>query len=55
MTPKNLICLKCKNMNQIDLGCKAFPDGIPEEIKLGTNNHKKPLKGQGNDIVFEKE
>lgn len=35
--------------------CKAFPDGIPEAIAYGDNKHLKPLKGQKNDIVFEKE
>ena len=33
--------------------CEAFPDGIPDEIAYGNNPHKKPLEGQGNDIVFE--
>lgn len=33
--------------------CKAFPEGIPEEINSGKNNHNKPLSGQENDIVFE--
>ena len=35
--------------------CTAFPDGIPDEIAYGDNLHLEPLKGQGNDIVFEKE
>jgi hypothetical protein len=35
--------------------CKAFPDGIPQEIAYGTNQHLKPLPDQGNDIVYEKE
>ena len=35
--------------------CAAFPDGIPEEIAYGDNKHLKPIEGQGNDIVFEKE
>ena len=34
--------------------CKAFPNGIPSEIAYGNNLHLKPLKDQGNDIVFEK-
>jgi hypothetical protein len=34
--------------------CKAFPNGIPNEIAYGDNLHDKPLKDQGNDIVFEK-
>jgi len=35
------------------LYCKAFPDGIPEEVAYGENKHKTPLKGQGNNVVFE--
>jgi len=34
--------------------CKAFPKGIPMEIWLGKNKHLKPIKGQGNDLVFKK-
>jgi hypothetical protein len=25
--------------------CKAFPDGIPDEIAYGNNDHIKPMKG----------
>jgi hypothetical protein len=32
--------------------CKAFPDGIPAKITFGDNLHHKPLKDQGNDIVY---
>lgn len=32
--------------------CKAFPDGIPEEIAYGDNRHEKPVKGQIGDYVF---
>ena len=35
--------------------CKAFPDGIPDEIAAGNNKHAKPLDKQKNDIVYEKE
>ena len=35
--------------------CKAFPDGIPNEISYEENKHLTPLPDQGNDIVFEKE
>ena len=35
--------------------CKAFPDGIPQEIAYGTNQHLTPLFGQTNEIVYEKE
>lgn len=34
--------------------CKAFPEGIPSEIAYGNNKHLKPLKDQGNNIVYEK-
>jgi len=34
------------------LKCKAFPDGIIQEILTGKDNHLKPIR-QGNDIVFE--
>jgi hypothetical protein len=34
------------------LKCAAFPDGIPEVILLGKNNHSKPLKNQKNNIIF---
>lgn len=34
--------------------CEAFPEGIPNEIAYGNNSHVKPIKDQGNEIVFEK-
>lgn len=48
---QNLICFICKNFNSN--GCKAFPDGIPDIILSGKNDHSKPLPKQGNNIVFE--
>jgi len=48
----DLICLKCKHFAVNGIGCAAFPDGIPDEIQF-KNKHDKPLKNQGNDIVFE--
>lgn len=45
-------CSLCENYLG-DLTCQAFPNGIPEKILLGENNHSKPLKDQDNDIVFE--
>lgn len=53
----DLICFKCKHFRRFDEdgGCNAFPEGIPDEITIGTNNHSKPLLGQENNIVFEEE
>jgi hypothetical protein len=53
MEPKNFICFKCEHYDDFGPGCKAFPEGIPEEITEGTNKHAKPLPGQGNDLVFK--
>lgn len=47
----DFICFKCKHWSDFSLGCKAFPEGIPDEITL-TNKHDEPLEGQKNDLVF---
>lgn len=52
MEAVNLVCFSCKHF-RITGGCDAFPDGIPDEITSGMNEHEKPLAEQGNDIVFE--
>lgn len=49
----NLPCFRCKHFRRFEGGCNAFPDGIPDEITSGENEHTKPLKSQENDIVFE--
>jgi hypothetical protein len=50
----DLVCFKCKHFRVYSGGCDAFPEGIPASIREeGTTTHKKPLKGQGNKIVFE--
>lgn len=49
----NLICFRCKHFREIEGGCNAFPEGIPEEITSGENEHSEPLDWQKNDIVFE--
>lgn len=53
MEPKKIICFNCKHYRDFEIGCDAFPDGIPDEIVAGFNNHSKPLPFQQNDIVFE--
>jgi hypothetical protein len=52
----NIICINCKHLLEQgdDIKCKAFPNGIPELIATGESDHSKPLKGQKNNIVFEK-
>lgn len=49
----DLICINCKHYNTNDETCKAFTNGIPDEIWAGPNDHSEPLPEQDNDIVFE--
>jgi len=48
----SIICDICKHIIVRRYTCEAFPDGIPEEILNGSNNHSETLPGQENDIVF---
>lgn len=48
----NAICFVCKNFDPIS-GCKAFPDGIPEEILLDQNDHSTVIPGQVGKFIFE--
>lgn len=47
------VCFQCKHLDAKDFKCKAFPEGIPDEILGGFNYHENPLPGQKNKIVFE--
>lgn len=52
-----IACNSCKHYdfkNMNSFSCKAFKN-IPDEILLGDNMHLRPLKDQGNDIVYEPE
>lgn len=42
----------CKHFKYSEFNCIAFPDGIPDEILTGENDHSKPLPDQNNKIVF---
>jgi hypothetical protein len=46
------ICAKCLH-KKIGPFCNAFPNGIPDIILNGDNNHKSPIPKQQNNIVFE--
>lgn len=54
----NPLCFECKHIchNHGDgtgHGCRAFPEGIPEEAQGGYNHHS-VLPGQVGDYVYEK-
>ena len=43
-------CATCARFNRADRTqevCEAFPDGIPEKILDGADNHRKPFPGDG--------
>lgn len=46
------VCNNCK-WNYGDGTCRAFPQGIPDSILTGENDHKEPFLDQRNNIVFE--
>lgn len=50
------ICVTCIYLDKVKTGgyCKAFPEGIPDEILNGSDRHFKPVKGQTNSIVYKK-
>jgi len=45
-------CISCKHYEGL-WTCKAFPNGIPVEIRTGMFDHTKPRKGDGG-IRYEK-
>jgi hypothetical protein len=58
MTTIQPACATCiylldENLLEMKIICEAFPDGIPDEIFSGKNDHSKPLPSQKNTIVFE--
>jgi len=45
-------CLNCIYLNNDLMTCKAFENGIPDEIFSGNFDHTEPFKGD-NGIQFE--
>ena len=50
-------CYICKHFTgkitgKAELGCKAFPNGIPEAIRSGKRKHTQPIEGD-HGIQFE--
>jgi hypothetical protein len=46
------ICNKCIHKKPNGITCKAYPNGIPDEIIFDKVDHKKPYIGD-NGIVFK--
>jgi hypothetical protein len=47
----NFICFNCVHAIDNPIGCKAYPDGLPDQV-FETNKHNKPFKGQKNNLIY---
>ncbi len=47
------LCVGCRHFLNLNLGCDAFPVGIPDEILTGKFDHRKPYPGD-HGIRYEK-
>ena len=56
MEAVNLACSTCTHFRRFEkIACLAFPEGIPEEIIIGYNDHTAPVEGQVNDFLYDPE
>ena len=39
------ICIFCQHFDPTSWSCEAFPEGIPDVVKIDGNDHKNPLPG----------
>ena len=47
-------CVFCKHIDKGEkMFCKAFPNGIPEEVMFREIEHDKVLDGQVGDFIYE--
>ena len=47
-------CMQCKYfVDDFDINCPAFPNGIPPEIRLNKVKHRTVRPDQTGDTVFE--
>tara|TARA_X000001382_G_scaffold111905_1_gene88926 strand:+ start:695 stop:946 length:252 start_codon:yes stop_codon:yes gene_type:complete len=45
-------CDLCKHLNDDNITCKAFPEGIPNDIHTSVIDHRNPFPGD-NGVIFE--
>lgn len=38
-------CAVCRRLNSANYTCKAFPNGIPDNVALNQVDHRKPVDG----------
>lgn len=55
LNPYKSQCAKCKLYNEDEATCKAFPDGIVENMLEGDITHNEPIEGQVGNYTYTPE